>query len=109
MDSLFYRFEGSSGSGVRGSGSRFRGSRARFSVLASDREPGTENQTLEPTNLEPPNLSSTLNRRSRFPVRFSPPDRLALVEFLLALGEADRHFHAPLLEVHAHRYERHAL
>src|SRR5262245_4864322 len=47
------------------------------------------------------------HRRSCFAVGLAALDRLALVVILLALGQADRHFHAPVLEIQPDRYERH--
>ena len=54
-------------------------------------------------------ISRVLIAARRFAIGFAPLDRLALVVFLLALGEADGHLHAAVLEVHPNGHEGHAL
>src|SRR5205823_967198 len=49
-----------------------------------------------------------LDRRAGLAIGFSALDGFALVVFFFPFGEADRHFDAALLEVHAHGNQRHA-
>src|SRR5262245_27449635 len=53
--------------------------------------------------------AARFDRRARLAVGLAAFDGLPLVVILLALGQADRHLHASVLEIQPDRYKRHAL
>src|SRR5678815_4930255 len=59
--------------------------------------------------IQSPSLPSFLDRGACFPLGLAALDGLALVVRLLALREADRDLDAAVLQVDAHRDERHPL
>src|SRR5262245_64682177 len=52
--------------------------------------------------------AARFDRRARLAVSLAAFDGLSLVVILLALGQADRHLHASVLEIQPDRHERHA-